>query len=82
MGRMGATILHGLGRPQWAVDTPEEYLEVACALANDRPGLRALHRNLRAEMQASRLCDGAAFALSMEQAYRQMWERYCAEAEA
>ncbi|MGH8352638.1 MAG: tetratricopeptide repeat protein [Pseudomonas sp.] len=82
MGRMGATILHGLGRPEWAVDTPEEYLDVACALASDRPALRALHRGLRAEMQASRLCDGAAFALSMERAYRQMWERYCAEAQA
>ena len=77
MGRMGATILHGLGRDEWIADTPEEYLVIAERLASDSMALGDLHGSLRQEMQASLLCNGAAFTAKFESAYQQMWQRFC-----
>ena len=78
MGRVGALILHGLGRDEWIADTEQQYLDKLVALAADVPALAATRAGLREEMRASRLCDAVDFTRRMEATYRQMWQRYCA----
>jgi predicted O-linked N-acetylglucosamine transferase (SPINDLY family) len=77
VGRLGSTILEGLGHPEWIARTEEEYVEKAVALASDLPALATLRVGLRAEMQQSPLMDEAGFARRVEEAYRRMWKRWC-----
>jgi protein O-GlcNAc transferase len=81
MGRVGALILHGMGRDEWIANTQEEYLDKLVALASDVPALAHIRSGLRDEMLASKLCDGLDFTKRMELTYRQMWQRYCDEGE-
>ncbi|MES2819765.1 MAG: tetratricopeptide repeat protein [Pseudomonadota bacterium] len=78
MGRVGALILHGLGRDEWLADTEQQYIDKLVALASDVPALAATRAGLREEMRASPLCDAQDFTRRMEITYRQMWQRYCA----
>ena len=82
MGRVGATILHGIGRDEWIADTEEQYLDKLVALASDIPALASIRAGLREQMQNSPLCNGEDFARRMESAYRQMWQGYCQDGEA
>jgi protein O-GlcNAc transferase len=60
--RMGLSILSAAGRSEWAAPTPEAYVQTAHRLAGDPPGLTAQRATLRSVVEASRLCDAAAFA--------------------
>lgn len=80
VGRIGASILTGLGRTEWIACSEEEYAQKAIMLAHDIPGLRVMRANLRQQIQASPLMDEGGFARSVEKAYRQMWQIYCDEA--
>jgi predicted O-linked N-acetylglucosamine transferase (SPINDLY family) len=43
--------------------------------------LRVTRRELRAQLEASALCDHAGFTRELEAAYRSMWRSACAAAE-
>lgn len=77
VGRLGASVLHGLGHPEWIAETEAEYIFKAVALAADMPALEQLRSGLRAEMQQSALMDEIGFTRSVEDAYQQMWKRWC-----
>jgi protein O-GlcNAc transferase len=77
VGRIAGSILEGLGHPEWVAGSEDEYVEKAVALASDLPKLAALRAGLRAEMEASPLMDERAFARKVEQAYREMFARWC-----
>ena len=79
VGRLGSSILHGVGHPEWIAQTEEEYVERAVALAADLPALSVLRGRLRAEMEASLICDEAAFARRVEDAYRHMFVLWAAQ---
>ncbi len=81
MGRVGALILHGMGRDEWITDTEQQYLDKLVELAGDLQALAAIRSGLRDEMRASLLCDEADFTRRMEATYRQMWQRYCEQGE-
>jgi predicted O-linked N-acetylglucosamine transferase (SPINDLY family) len=81
MGRVGALILHGMGRGEWCADSEEEYLSKLVSLASDTAELARIRAGLREEMRHSPLCDGVDFARRMEQTYQQMWQRYCEQGE-
>lgn len=81
MGRVGALILHGMGRDEWIADTEQQYLDKLVALASDVPALAAIRSGLREEMRTSPLCDEVDFTRRMEATYRQMWQRYCEQGE-
>jgi protein O-GlcNAc transferase len=81
MGRVGALILHGMGRDEWIADTEQDYLDKLVALASDVSALAVIRAGLREEMRNSRLCDASDFTRRMEATYRQMWQRYCDEGE-
>ena len=77
VGRIGSTILHALGHPEWIAATEEEYIDKAVALATDIDGLAQLRAGLRAQMLRAATMDEPAFARSVESAYREMWRRWC-----
>ena len=70
--RMGLSILSCLGRPEWAVATPGEFVDKAAALAADRPTLGAIRSNLRQAMRSSALCDAPGFTAGLEENYRKL----------
>ena len=77
VGQLGSSILEGAGHPEWIARTEDEYVEIAAALAADRPKLAALRGGLRQEMEDSPLMDEAGFARKVEAAYREMWAKWC-----
>ncbi|GGF22856.1 hypothetical protein GCM10011611_31160 [Aliidongia dinghuensis] len=77
VGRVSASMLQAIGRPELIADTVEDYVERAVALAEDRPRLAALRRELRAATAAG-LGDGLGFARALEALYRAQWRTWCA----
>jgi predicted O-linked N-acetylglucosamine transferase (SPINDLY family) len=78
VGRAGLSQLTNLGLTELIAKTPEQYLSIAAELARDLPRLAELRRTLRSRMQDSPLMDAPRFARNIEAAYRQMWQKWCA----
>lgn len=74
VGRLGSSILTGIGHQELIAYTEEEYVQLAVSLAHDIPRLKCFRNNLRDSMQQSPLMNEAAFALKMENAYREMFK--------
>jgi len=79
VGRLGSSILHGVGHEEWIAQSEEEYVEKAVALAADRAKLAEIRAGLRPQMQASVVMDEAAFARRAEQAYQLMFQQWEAQ---
>jgi predicted O-linked N-acetylglucosamine transferase (SPINDLY family) len=75
--RGGATLLGVMGLEELIADTPEQYIDIATALADNRARLAALRSELRPRMRASRLTDAAAFTRALEKEYRHAWRVLC-----
>ena len=78
-GRICASVLTAIGLPQFIASTPDEYLTIATELANNLDELERIRRVLREQMKSSSLCDGKKFTGILEEAYREMWARWCAQ---
>lgn len=76
VGRIGSSILQGLGHPEWIAWSENEYIEKVVALANDLPTLTKLRAELRRKMQVSTLMDENGFARKVEHAYKQMFQNW------
>ena len=76
VGRLGSSILIGVGHPEWIAHSEHEYVEKCVALASDLPALAALRAGLREQMRASALMDEAGFARKVEAAYRAMFKQW------
>ncbi|HWE72305.1 MAG TPA: glycosyltransferase [Stellaceae bacterium] len=68
--RYGASLLKAGGCPELIGETPEEYIEIAVALAQDPERLLFLRHNLRRLYQEHGLGDSGRFARQLEDAYR------------
>jgi predicted O-linked N-acetylglucosamine transferase (SPINDLY family) len=79
VGRAGVSQLTNLGLTELIAHTPDQYVQLAAALASDLPRLAELRRTLRQRMQASPLMDAPRFARNIETAYREMWRKWCQE---
>lgn len=75
--RVGVSLLHAVGVPEFLARSEQEYLEKAIALASDRARLSELRATLRGRLLASALCDGKAYAERFERAIRLMWRSWC-----
>jgi len=76
-GRIGQSFLETLGLADRLVaDDGADYVAKAVSLATDTAGLAELRAHLRQRLQHSSLCDGRAFARTLEQAYRSMWQAW------
>ena len=47
VGRGGVSVLRNVGLPELIAETPEQYVQIAAALAGDLPRLAELRRTLR-----------------------------------
>ncbi|MGN7874133.1 O-linked N-acetylglucosamine transferase family protein [Roseateles sp. 22389] len=68
-GRMAASLLHAVGLPELIVETTEDYVERAVALAAAPEPLAALRDRLRAQRDTAPLFDTPAFTRSLELGY-------------
>ena len=78
LSRQGGAILDQLRLGEFAVRSPQQYIEVAAALAADPERVEALRQGLRASLQRSSICDAPAFAGRMEALFRRLWASACA----
>lgn len=77
VGRLGASILHAAGFPEWIAETEMEYAQKALILAHDIERLVHYRQTMRQTMCESLLMNEPAFGQSFDHALRQMWLRYC-----
>jgi predicted O-linked N-acetylglucosamine transferase (SPINDLY family) len=78
--RVSASLLHAAGHPEWVAKDVADFTRIARDLAADRPRLAALRASLRAQVQASTLCDAAAYGERFHKAIRTCWARACGAA--
>jgi len=74
--RSGASILANVGLSEMVVEKPDDYVDVAVALARNLSRLAELRASLRDRMRRSTLTDAARFAAVVEQAYVGMMQRW------
>ena len=77
--RFGGSALVNLGLEEWIGRTPDKYVEIAVAMAQDRPRLAQLRRELRPRLENSALVDAEGFTRNLEHAFRQIWRQWCDE---
>ena len=77
VGRIGSAVLQGLGDTGWVATTEQDYIDKVVRLAGDLPALGQIRAGLRQRMQDSALMDEIGFARRMEDAYAQMFARWC-----
>ncbi len=78
VGRVSESILATVGLADLVADDRDGYVRTVARLADDRPQLAMLRSNLRPMMESSPFSDGPRFAVSLENAYRVMWNAWCA----
>lgn len=78
-GRFSHSHLMRAGFPELVAPTADRYVEIAGALADDLPGLRRYRTTLRAAIRRSSLHDAPTHVAELEEAYRMMWRRWCAD---
>jgi len=76
VGRAGLSQLTNLSLPEFIAQTPQQYIQIAAALANDPPRRAHLRSTLRRQMEQSPLMDARRFARNVEAAYRMMWRKW------
>jgi len=79
VGRAGFSQTSNLELSDWVAFSPEALVEIAREVSSNLPRLRQLRAALRARMQSSILMDAPNFARAIEAAYRDMWNRWCAD---
>jgi predicted O-linked N-acetylglucosamine transferase (SPINDLY family) len=77
VARRGAAVLTLLGLEDWIADSTAQFLEVAKRAAQDLDRLEEVRRSLRDRMSRSPLMQYDRFVENLEDAYRQMWRRWC-----
>ena len=74
MTRSGETLLKAAGLQDWVAEDVDAYVDIAVARALDLDALAAL----RPRVGVGGFSDSAAFGRRLEDAYRRMWEDWCA----
>lgn len=83
VSRVGASLLHRMDLDSLVANTPDEFAAIAAGLAGDAWKRNAISgMKLRERMSASPLMDAQGFAQQLEQAYREMWQKWCATSPA
>ncbi len=72
IGRMTASLLHSLGKPEWVAESEKDYVAKAKTLAEDYHHLATLRMDLRERMTNSPLCDASSHAQSIEAVFHKV----------
>jgi predicted O-linked N-acetylglucosamine transferase (SPINDLY family) len=70
VSRAGQSILYNLDLAELVADTQEEFVRIACELAQDRKRLSEMRNGLPERMQRSVLMDAKSFTRQIEEHYR------------
>ena len=73
--RSGASILSNAGLGELVAADEQEYVAIALRLAGSQPELAALRQGMRTRLSESPLLDAPRFVRSLEQLYRETWNR-------
>ncbi|EME68440.1 O-linked N-acetylglucosamine transferase [Paramagnetospirillum caucaseum] len=76
--RVGGSLLRSAGLPELVCSTPDEYVETAIALGNDRPRLLAYREQLRAAKPNAVMFDTNLLVSRLEGLYAEMWADFMA----
>ncbi len=76
--RDGASVLSAAGLGAFVAQTPEQYLSIALYLAAVCRHTGDLREEIRRTLAASPIMDEAGLVRDVENAYRDMWRRWCA----
>jgi predicted O-linked N-acetylglucosamine transferase (SPINDLY family) len=79
--RMTASVLANLPMAELITTSPRDYVEKVVSVASDLDALAAMRSALRERMRTSIITDAARFTASLEDGYREIWRKWCAEAE-
>jgi predicted O-linked N-acetylglucosamine transferase (SPINDLY family) len=78
VSRVGLSLLKNAGLEDLVMGDVHEYIEKAVDLATDRKHLSILRTGMRNRISNSVLCDQQVMAMALGQAYRNIWQQYCA----
>uniref|UniRef100_A0A7C4RU32 protein O-GlcNAc transferase n=1 Tax=Desulfatirhabdium butyrativorans TaxID=340467 RepID=A0A7C4RU32_9BACT len=76
-GRVSAGILTQIGLVDWVATDEEALVKLVVEKASHIEGLQNLRMQLRQKMQTSTLMDRQRFVRNLQQAFEEMWERWC-----
>lgn len=79
VSRSGLSILKTLGLGELVASTPDQYVEIAVALARDIERIEALRAGLRSRFEQSPLRDEKRFAANFETLLQTAWQQYLAD---
>jgi protein O-GlcNAc transferase len=77
--RLAAASLTAAGLTDFIAPDLDRYIELAITKAADLRALAGLRASLRARMESSDFGDPVRYARAVEAAFRDMWQRWCAE---
>lgn len=74
--RSTAAIVNNVGHPELIAKSQESYVAIAKRLSGDLDSLASIRQGLRNKIEAT-IVDANRFVDDLEQAYRDMWQRWC-----
>lgn len=80
ISRNSAALLANVGLTELIADTPQQYVDTAVTLAADATRLAQLRSGQRERFSASPLGNAPLFVQHLEDAYRDIWQKWCASA--
>jgi protein O-GlcNAc transferase len=81
VSRSGLSLLGSLSLSELVASTPDQYVRIALALADDLTRLDQLRASLRSRFEQSPLCGENQFAAKFEELLRAAWQDYLAHPE-
>jgi predicted O-linked N-acetylglucosamine transferase (SPINDLY family) len=79
VSRAGASIMANAGLPEFITSSKQEYVQRAIEFANNLPKLDQIRQSLQSGNAALYEPGNNTFARHLEQAFRQIWEKWCNE---
>jgi predicted O-linked N-acetylglucosamine transferase (SPINDLY family) len=80
-GRLSGAILSAVGLTDWITENDDDYATLAIKQASDIDALARMRTELRTIISTSAAGNPVRYTEAVEEAYRQMWQRWCSSRE-